>query len=639
VKNIYLLQLTDTFWDFIPALWPSAKSYYELYGTYPEKYNWILPVCEFYQDIEAIKKIIEQAPPDIFGVSLYVWNYEKSLSLCKWVKNKYPECVVITGGPQQYFKHDKNWFKKYNFIDASLPSEVYGELAICDVLDNLQDNNSINWNLVEQIVYASQSKNIILKSPKSTAKRDFKWGYPAYFLQANHIQQYVHEYFAVRQNPRLWANLETTRGCPYECAYCDWGGGIGTKVVVKDLDYVKLDLDTLAKFNITNLHICDANFGITGARDIEITEYIGSKKKESNGRSFVNLMHSGYAKTHHHFDTIKQIISLEAKHDLSCTYKISQQSFHQHILDNIKRTDLRHEQHFEIANYVRTKFKFDSTVEIIMGLPGTTVASWIEEFDIPYNYNVFVSAYEWFLLPEAESFDHEYRQKWGIETAKKIGFDTKATDLLDIELHPMEVVVGGNSFTREDYQSMMEIYMCYYFIVQSGVYAQTIKQILLANQLKFSEFLKDFYFDCYKILKTKSNSLDSYQSYLKEYTSDNINKLYNEISWNNTSIKVSHRFYLIIEYFKNFELLSPILESWLISQGANLKILEQESELIVSEQRLHKNKKNLFNTITYNHKITSIEDLIDYDKLSYVTFCGDLLLAKKNISLNLLQVF
>ena len=636
MKNIYLLQLTDTFWDFITALWPSAKSYYEIYGKYPKKYNWVLPVCEFYQDIEDIKKYIDKAPPDIFGVSLYVWNYEKSLALCKWVKNKYPNCIIITGGPQQYFKHNKQWFEKYNFIDASLPSEVYGELALCDLLDNLQDNNSINWNLVEQIVYANKSKNIIFSSPKSTHKREFRWGYPSYFLQAHHIQEYVDHYFAVRKDPRLWANLETTRGCPYECTYCDWGGGIGTKVIIKDLAFIKKDLDTLAKFNVTNLHICDANFGINGQRDVDITKYIGLKKKESGSRSFVNLMHSGYAKTHHHFDTIKQIITIEAQNDLSCTYKISQQSFHQNILDNIKRTDLRHEQHFEIANYVKIKFQFDSTVEIIMGLPGTTIDSWFQEFDIPFEYNVFVSAYEWFLLPEAESYDPVYRQKWKIQTVKKTKFTDFKSEFSDVEMDPVEIVVGGKDFSKDDYQSMMEIYMCYYFIVQSGVYTESIRQILKKQNIKFSVLLKSFYYDCYLIIKEKSKSFDSYKQFLNDFTTDGQNDLFHSLDWNyDSKIKTSHRFYLLIEYFKNFELLSPLVKQWLISKGANANLVNKEDNLVVSEKRLLQNKKTLLCTISYDHKIKSVQDLLAYDKLSYVTYCGDLLLAKKNISLNL----
>ena len=54
-KNIQLLALTG--WDdFIPVLWPSAKTFYEKYGKYPAKYNWVVPTCEIHKDFEENKK-------------------------------------------------------------------------------------------------------------------------------------------------------------------------------------------------------------------------------------------------------------------------------------------------------------------------------------------------------------------------------------------------------------------------------------------------------------------------------------------------------------------------------------------------------------------------------------------------------
>ena len=229
-----------------------------------------------------------------------------------------------------------------------------------------------------------------------------------------------------------------------------------------------------------------------------------------------------------------------------------------------------------------------------------------------------MSAYEWFLLPETESFDQTYRQKWGIQTAKKIRLNMDNTAIYDIDIDPIEVVVGGSGFSRADYRAMMEIYMCYYFLVQGGVYTNTIKQILKKNNIEFSEFLKKFYYECYLILKTQSHSFNYYDEYLTNYTNEETTNLYNDIYWNNDpTIKVTHRYYLIMEYFKNFEKLAPTVETWLIAQGANPTIVTKESGLIISEHRLTRPKTQLFTTIKYNHKIMSDQDLIAYDKLSY----------------------
>jgi hypothetical protein len=41
---------------------------------------------------------------------------------------------------------------------------------------------------------------------------------------------------------------------------------------------------------------------------------------------------------------------------LSYVYKISQQSFQDSILENVKRTDLRSNEHFELADYLRKTY-------------------------------------------------------------------------------------------------------------------------------------------------------------------------------------------------------------------------------------------------------------------------------------------
>ena len=41
--------------------------------------------------------------------------------------------------------------------------------------------------------------------------------------------------------------IETTRGCPYKCVYCEWGGGTGTKIIKKDMELVKRDIMALKR--------------------------------------------------------------------------------------------------------------------------------------------------------------------------------------------------------------------------------------------------------------------------------------------------------------------------------------------------------------------------------------------------------
>ena len=611
MKNIHILSFSDND-TFIPVLWASAKTFYKKYGLYPEKYNWVLPVAEFL-DEESAKKEIAKNPPDIFGVSLYVWNFEKSLRICKWVKETWPNCVVITGGPHQYFKHSTNWFQQHTFIDASVPSEVYGEIVLADILDNITD--SIDWNKVEKIVFPNKKRTLQMQSPKATYQLDFKWDFSAFKEQEQYVIQYVKE-FKQRSTATLHSKLETTRGCPYQCTFCDWGGGVGTKVVKKDIECVKKDLDVLLSQEVSSVYICDANFGINGDRDVEIIQYIADKKKTYNKKDFPDIQYGGFAKTNRHFDYLKAIFTIEAENNLSYVYKISQQSFNNKILENIKRTDLRENEHWELANYLRHNYNYEAVVELILGLPGMTTDIWYNEFNKPYHENVLIRAYEWHLLPEAESYDAVYRNKYRIGTAKKLTSD-------DPWSIPSEIVVESSSYTRNEYKDMMAVYAIYIFFEQSGVYKDTIKQL----DISYGEFLKKFYQECYPKLCLASPSLPHFENHLHNFIKDEINTYQLIINWNNDcNFKILLWTYLILDYFKNFEILDPIVNNWFLSIGADAKKCKRDSDIIQSEKRTGTTKRIGFFKIKYNN-FNHINDLLADLNIQY--YYGNILTASR----------
>ena len=53
---------------------------------------------------------------------------------------------------------------------------------------------------------------------------------------------------------------ETSRGCPYNCSFCDWTSGLTHKTYYRKFD-IESELEFLADNGITNFHLSDANFG------------------------------------------------------------------------------------------------------------------------------------------------------------------------------------------------------------------------------------------------------------------------------------------------------------------------------------------------------------------------------------------
>ena len=82
---------------------------------------------------------------------------------------------------------------------------------------------------------------------------------------------YIRQIIEENPNERWLASWETNRGCPFSCAYCDWGSATNSKVARMELDRVFDELDYVYNLGLSHVQwlFADANFGIL-KRDAEI---------------------------------------------------------------------------------------------------------------------------------------------------------------------------------------------------------------------------------------------------------------------------------------------------------------------------------------------------------------------------------
>ena len=484
-------RFSDEIW--LPYFWASAKTYYEQYGDRADEWNWYPCYADIYSsdNSDKIKNILTDAKPDVFAISLYVWNYSLAYEIAAWVKQTFPKCVIISGGPHQYFKHDINWFKDHPYLDASLPGDCYGELCIKEVLDDYNDNtNSVNWDNITDIRYPSTGRNI-KSSKKSMSHRDkkqFQYDWSALHSQFDHLKEFIR--YQQQHFPKsvLLSIIETTRGCPYGCTYCDWGGGTATTVIKKSLENVKLDIDAVSQFDLTFLYFADANFGIFGQRDIDIIEYLIKRKKETG--QFFKIGYGGFAKTENRLDVIRDILRIDFDNSLSLTkeLKLSLQTLDDKVLENIDRQNISLDKQLEVFEPLARDKQMPVYVEMIMGLPGITLDKYYYELNVLGGHNLSVQWFEWILLPETPAYAYDYRIKFGIETINKNkGWAVEETDSY------REVVVGGGTFTKDNYLEMLLSNSLYHLLVQGGFYNRTIDYIRSKSGLGYGDLVRSIY--------------------------------------------------------------------------------------------------------------------------------------------------
>lgn len=299
---------------------------------------------------------------DIVGFSTYVWNKNYNYSLAKQLKESKPECIIIFGGPEPSIT-DPNFFKKFPFIDIVVKKEA--EVTLKNVLENLNDFEKMKTIPGLLINHNGQTLDT---------------GEPERIQDLSEIPSpYTTGLFddLVKSHPEIeWnATLETDRGCPYQCTFCDWGSLTYNKVKKFDLDRVFDELEWIGKNKCGFISITNANFGIFPERDNLIADKIIEVQKKYG---YPYTFSVAWAKNQKQevVDIVKKLLSSPG---FNQGLTLSVQSLDLDVLENIRRKNLemnKIEEVFELCD----KNNIPVYTELILGLPGETLNSWKQNF-------------------------------------------------------------------------------------------------------------------------------------------------------------------------------------------------------------------------------------------------------------------
>lgn len=432
----------------------SARSIYADLGwlnfsTVCKDYNWIQPIIDWesYKEVDDIVDHILDSNADILCISTYVWNYILCHKVAERIKEKNNNIIVIQGGPHQGF--NSSFFLRHPYVDYVCYATGHGEEFLVEALSQISKYGHIK---------DPDKVPFLLSQSYRTKTLQSKYVYPLESPLDGNIPYLTQVVGTARQRNKL-ATLfyDPSRGCPYSCTYCEWGGGTGTKVGCRDTSLVKKDIETAAVLGFNELEFTDANFGIF-PRDLELIDYIRECKSVYGYPN--NFLFYGLPKVN--VNKRERVLDKLLSSGLMDYYFMALQSIKQESLNNVKRPDITLEENVYLANKYRSKYNVPVKVELILGLPGNTLESFYEEMDLFQKFDSWFWPRNIFnVLPDSEAAKPEYQKKHSMVVVDAGVMENEEQDITYISDSVIskfrsntKIVVETYSFTKEEYKEM-----------------------------------------------------------------------------------------------------------------------------------------------------------------------------------------
>jgi anaerobic magnesium-protoporphyrin IX monomethyl ester cyclase len=204
--------------------------------------------------------------PDLVGMTAYITNMRRCGTVAAIVKKVDPRCTVILGGPQVTIFPDE----AFVCPDVDMIALSEGEIIIRNVMNALGSEEKLTH--VNGIWYRSSSGEIV-KNPREDLVDNLDiFPEPALDLFE------MHKYFPpVYIRGKRVAHLLTSRGCPFQCTFCETKLTFGRSFRYHSTERVIRELGALVEAGYDSFQFYDDIFTANKPRVEELCRAIIAK--------------------------------------------------------------------------------------------------------------------------------------------------------------------------------------------------------------------------------------------------------------------------------------------------------------------------------------------------------------------------
>lgn len=603
----------------VGILWAYAQQFDAITNNYE--------LGEFLWRRDDIPVALEQLKSaDVVGFSCYVWNRNYSYTLARELKKLKPEITIIFGGPEPAIE-ETDFFEKQPFIDVMVKQE--GEISFKRLLEGLATGEDLTK--ISGLLINKNKKVIDTGKPQRIDNLD---DIPSPYL-LGYFDKMMSEHPDIEWN----TTLETNRGCPYACTFCDWGSLTYNKVKKFGLQRVFDELEWIGKNRCGFINIADANFGIFPERDKAIAE----KLVEVQGKyGYPKSYTISWAKNQRR-EVIDIVKTLIASGYSKLGLNLSVQSLNDATLEAIKRKNLAINEIGEVFKLCEQN-QIPLYTELILGMPGETLESWKQNFWKLFKAgnHTGVTIYMAQLLENAE-MNLTQREEYGLEAVTVYDYLDGANNLDELR-EGIQVVVGTKDMPRP---VTLEAVMFSWFLNTFHINGITTFLSRFMYERYGIEY-ETFYERLYEFLKSDNwlhKEMSDTEFYFSKWMQDGEISHPKLAGVNIFGVNLIHRSVINIHASGKSQHVFDIINAFMVKEFAHIdkKLIEQLVEFqrnyLINHSELNsyprivkldydflgymRDKKNLNNPTTYKF------DFTENKAMSLTTFCEQIFFARR----------
>jgi len=459
-RPVWLLSMDSDAFHAPPTTTAALTAYYRQYGAsnaaielvHFQGPDDIAPWLERWlaNDLATAESALAAGEEPLIGFSFYTWNAAEFLATAAALKAALPDLLLVAGGPHVQQAEDYLGIDPIDVIFLGEAEVTFQEFLDCASRDD--------WRNIDGLAYLDNGELVKTRERERCKELD-KFPSPLDVLELTDAEgEPLYESIA----------YETSRGCPFKCAFCEWGtGAIGSKMYQWSLERVRRDWEAIVAAGIKDIWLADSNFGAL-KQDLD-KAHILAELKDRTGlpQSFA----TSWSKKHSR--QVQTIALLLHQKQLLPHYQLALQTLTPEALRLSNRQNMSSNEYEPIAKRMSEE-GVPIAAELIWGLPGDTLNEFETNLDRLLATFPNINIFGYTLLPGTEFF--ERREEYRIEAIPVAGYG-KAKG---------EYVVGCHSFSRAEGEEGYFLISAHILLVHGHIMPLTTRFMALKNALPVS---------------------------------------------------------------------------------------------------------------------------------------------------------